>query len=247
MEALEEIQERLGEDREFEKRMIRLREQTREKIRRKIQKKTVAVSWSGGKDSIVLEHLCRGLEIKKNFWVRCNLEYQQAIDWVKQNAPEDLEIVNTGQDLAWLAKNQHLLFPQHAEVASVWFKQVQNTGQQRYFEEKNLDMILVGRRTKDGNDPDEEGMDIDEHSVGRYAPIHDWSHEDVLVYMEYFDIDWPPFYFWTNGFQVGTGPWAAREYTGSIQNGWQEVYEIEPEIVARAAYYIESAAEFLNK
>ena len=100
MEALEEIQERLGEDREFEKRMIRLREQTREKIRRKIQKKTVAVSWSGGKDSIVLEHLCRGLEIKKNFWVRCNLEYQQVIDWVKQNAPEDLEIVNTGQDLA---------------------------------------------------------------------------------------------------------------------------------------------------
>ena len=46
---------------------------------------------------------------------------------------------------------------------------------------------------------------------------------------------------------MGTGPWAAREYTGSIENGWQEVYEIEPKIVERAAYYIESAADFLAK
>lgn len=247
MEVLENVRERLQEDQDFEKRIVELRKQARDRIKRHISGKKVVVSWSGGKDSIVLEHICRDLGLKKNFWVRCNLEYKQVIDWIRENAPEDLEIVNTGQDLEWLSKNQHLLFPQHAEVASVWFKQVQNTGQQWFFEENNLDMILVGRRTKDGNDPGEEGMDIDEHDVVRYAPIYDWHHEDVLAYMEYFDIDWPPFYFWANGFQVGTGPWAAREYTDSIQNGWREVYEIEPKIVARAAYYIDSAAEFLNK
>jgi len=246
LEALEEVRDRLQEDTEFEKRIIRLRDKTREKITRKIKGKKVALSWSGGKDSIVLEHLCRGLEIEKKFWVRCNLEYQLVIDWVEQNAPENLEIINTGQDLKWLSQNHHLLFPQHAEVASVWFKKVQNEGQKKYFREKNIDMILVGRRTKDGNDPGEEGLDIDEYEVVRYAPIYDWHHEDVLAYMEYFDIEWPPFYFWNNGFQVGTGPWAAREYTGSIENGWQEVYEIEPQIVEVAARYLDSATEFLR-
>ncbi len=240
------IRERLQEDTEFEKRIHRLRDKTREKIARKIQGKKVALSWSGGKDSIVLEHVCRGLDIEKKFWVRCNMEYQKVVDWITQNAPENLETVNTGQDLKWLSQNQHLLFPQHAEVASRWFKLVQNDGQKEYFRKNKLDMILVGRRTKDGNNPGEEGMDVDEHQVVRYAPIYDWHHEDILAYMEYFDIEWPPFYFWTNGFQVGTGPWAAREYTGSIDNGWQEIYEIEPQIVETAAQYLDSAVEFLE-
>ncbi|GAB4112643.1 MAG: hypothetical protein Kow00103_02530 [Candidatus Caldatribacteriota bacterium] len=246
LEAWEEIKDRLHEDRELRERIIRLRKETREKIAKKIQGKKVALSWSGGKDSLVLYHLCEGLPIEKVFWVRCNLEYQQVLDWVKENAPEDLEIVNTGQDLKWLAQNQHLLFPQGPEVASIWFRIVQNEGQKRFFRENNLDMLLVGRRIKDGNDPGEEGMDIDEYGVVRYAPIYRWNHEDVLTYIEYFKIQLPPFYFWTNGFQVGTGPWAAREYTGSIENGWQEVYEIEPQIVEKAAHYLESAADFLK-
>ena len=247
MEVLENVRERLQEDKDFEKRIVELREQARERIKRNMKGEKVAVSWSGGKDSIVLEHICRDLGIEKNVWVRCNLEYQQVAGWIKENAPKGLEIVNTGQDLQWLAENKHMLFPQHAEIASVWFKQVQNEGQRRYFKKSDIDMFLVGRRKIDGNDPGKEGMDIDEHGVVRYAPIYDWRHEDLLAYMEYYEIDWPPFYFWANGFQVGTGPWAAREYTGSIQNGWQEVYEIEPEVVERAAYYLDSAADFLNK
>ncbi len=85
--------------------------------------------------------------------MRCNLEYQQVLDWVNKNAPENLEIVNTGQDLKWLAKNELFLFLQQAEVASIWFKIVQNEGQKWFFQRNNLDMILVGRRTKDGIDP----------------------------------------------------------------------------------------------
>ncbi|MDD3655961.1 MAG: phosphoadenosine phosphosulfate reductase family protein [Atribacterota bacterium] len=246
LEALDEIRERLQEDAELEKRILRLRNETREKIARLIKDKKVALSWSGGKDSIVLQHICEGMHIKRVFWVRCNLEYQQVLDLVSENAPENLEVVNTGQDLRWLSENEHLLFPQQAEVASIWFKIVQNEGQKRFFQRNNLDMILVGRRTKDGNDPGEEGMDVDEYGVVRYAPIYNWNHEDLLAYLEYFDIQLPPFYFWTNGFQVGTGPWAAREYTGSIENGWREVFKIEPQIVEKAAHYLKSASEFLK-
>ncbi|GAH96112.1 unnamed protein product, partial [marine sediment metagenome] len=38
----------------------------------------------------------------------------------------------------------------------------------------------------------------------------------------------------------------AREHTGSIQKGWEEVYNINPSIVEKAARHITSAAEFLE-
>jgi len=45
---------------------------------------------------------------------------------------------------------------------------------------------------------------------------------------------------------LGTGPWAAREHTGSIQKGWEEVYNINPSIVEKAAKHITSAAKYLE-
>lgn len=39
---------------------------------------------------------------------------------------------------------------------------------------------------------------------------------------------------------------AARQWTGSVENGWREVYEIDKSIVCDAAELIGSAADFLN-
>lgn len=44
----------------------------------------------------------------------------------------------------------------------------------------------------------------------------------------------------------GTHPWAARQWTGSVENGWREVYEIDESIVREAAKVIDSAADFLK-
>ena len=236
----------MEEDLEYQERIIYLKNKAQKKIKKTIAGKKVAVSWSGGKDSIVVEHMCQQIGINRNFWVRSNLEYPEVINWIDKHGPDNLEVVNTRQDLKWLKKNQHMLFPQNEKVASIWFKIVQNTGQKWYFEENKIDMLLVGRRIKDGNDPGEGGMDVDEYGIVRYAPIYDWNHEDVLAYIEYFNIKWPPLYQWANGFQVGTGPWAAREYTGSMHNGWKEVYNINPSIVEKAAEYLNSALKYLE-
>jgi len=67
-----------------------------------------------------------------------------------------------------------------------------------------------------------------------------------MAHIEHFNIKLPPLYKWANGFQVGTGPWAAREHTGSIQKGWEEVYNINPSIVEKAAKHLNSAAKFLE-
>ena len=44
----------------------------------------------------------------------------------------------------------------------------------------------------------------------------------------------------------GTHPWPARQWTGSIENGWHEVYDIDPGIVLAAAEKIDSARAFLK-
>lgn len=38
----------------------------------------------------------------------------------------------------------------------------------------------------------------------------------------------------------------ARQWTGSIENGWREVYDIDPSIVTEAAEKLESARAFLK-
>ena len=243
---MERVRNRLKEDPGYRKKIIYLKNKTQKEIKKKIENKKVAVSWSGGKDSIVVYHMCQQIGINRTFWIRSNLEYPKIIKWIDNYGPDNLEVINTGQDLKWLAKNLRMLFPQNRKIASTWYKIVQNAGQKWYFEENEIDMLLVGSRIKDGNDPGKDGMKVNKHGVVYYSPIYNRSHEDVLAYIEHFNIKLPPLYKWTKGFQVGTGPWAAREHTDSIQKGWEEVYNINPLIVEKAAKHIISASEFLK-
>ena len=236
----------MKEDPEYQKRIIRLKNKAQKEIKKEIAGKEVAVSYSGGKDSIVVNHMCQQIGIDRTFWVRTNLEYPKVVKWINRYGPDNLEVVNTGQDLKWLAKNQNMLFPQSKKIALIWYRIVQNTGQKLYFKENKIDMLIVGGRIKDGNEPGKDGMKVNKHGVVYYSPIYDRSHEDLLAYIEHFNIKLPPLYRWAKGFQVGTGPWAAREHTGSIQKGWEEVYNINPLIVKKAARHINSATKFLD-
>ena len=210
--------------------------------------KRAAYAWSGGKDSIALGHICELAGIKDCVLVICELEYKAFTDWVKANAPERLEIVNTGQNLEWLSKNLQMLFPQDGATAAKWFHIVQHRGQAIYYKRHKLDVICLGRRKADGNYVG-RGSNIYTNAEGvtRYSPIADWTHEEVLAYIHYNNLPIPPIYGWKNGYLCGTHEWAARQWTGSIENGWREVYEIDKSIVIDAARLIPSAAEFLKQ
>lgn len=80
----------------------------------------------------------------------------------------------------------------------------------------------------------------------RYSPLADWSHEMILAFIHYNKIKLPPIYEWQNGFKCGTHPWPSRMYTESIENGWREVYAIDPSIVESAAEKISSARLFIE-
>jgi len=79
----------------------------------------------------------------------------------------------------------------------------------------------------------------------------DWTHADVIAFNHYHSMPVPPCYSWPNGFVVGTGPWAARQYTrkpgGTETQAWREVYAIDPQVVKDAATKLPGAARFLEE
>lgn len=206
-----------------------------------------AYAWSGGKDSLALAWLCEAAGIPDCVFGMNDLEYPEFLRWATENMPKGLTVVNTGQNLDWLCEHPDMLFPQDADTAGKWFRLIQHKAQADYFYKQRLDVLLLGRRRQDGNYVGPKGCNIYTSSgVVRYSPIAHWRHEDVLALLHYYAIRLPPCYAWPNGWVVGTGCWPARQHTGTIEQGWREVYSIDPTIVRRAARRIASAAAFLS-
>ena len=229
------------------KELDKLVKETVKEIKATTKGKKAAYAWSGGKDSIVLGKICEMAGITDSLIGVCDLEYPAFMKWVEDNKPEGCEVINTHQDLEWLAKHPKMLFPQDSTTASQWFAIVQHRAQREYFKKNNIDILILGRRLADGNYVG-RGTNIytDGKGVTRYSPLSKWTHEHVLAFIHYYDLPLPPIYEWKNGYLCGTHPWPARQWTGSVENGWQEVYDIDESIVRKAAEKIESAFQFLE-
>jgi 3'-phosphoadenosine 5'-phosphosulfate sulfotransferase (PAPS reductase)/FAD synthetase len=207
--------------------------------------KAAAYSWSGGKDSLVLEALCNMAGINECMLAVCELEYPAFIAWIEKHKPKKLETMNTGQDMDFLVKHPELLFPQSMAAAQRWYNVIQHTAQKRYCAKKHIDIFLMGRRNIEGNHTGKNGMYMNGNVI-RYSPLAEWNHEEVFAFLHYFKLGLPPIYQWKNGYYNGTHPWPARLETGSIENGWREIYEIDKSIVIAAARRLPSANKFLG-
>lgn len=214
-------------------------------IKDKVKGKKAAYAWSAGKDSIVLGKICEKAGIRDCVLVRSNLEYSAFTDWIEQNKPERLTVINTGQDMKWLSEHPQMLFPKDSKTAAQWFHIVQHRGQAKYYKDKGLDMLLLGRRRADGNYVGKgDNIYTNGDGITRYSPLADWTHEEILAYIHYYGCALPPIYGWKNGYLCGTHSWPARQWTNG--NGWQEVFEIEPQIIEEAAKYFPEAKAILK-
>lgn len=242
IEALEKIEQLVPKTE-----LDRIVENTVEEIKKKTSGKKVAFAWSGGKDSLVLEKVCNMADVNACVLVICDLEYQAFLQWVEKNKPAELEIINTGQGIEWLSSHQQMLFPQDSKTSAKWFQIVQHRGQAKYYKENELDMLLLGRRKADGNYVGKgDNIYTNGQRVTRYSPLSDWTHEQILAFIYYYNITLPPFYEWKNGYYCGTHPWPARQGTKSVENGWKEIYKIDSSIVIETAKHIQSAKDFLE-
>lgn len=108
-------------------------------------------------------------------------------------------------------------------------------------------MLLLGRRRADGNYVGRgDNIYTNAQGITRYSPLSGWTHEQILAYIHYHRLELPPIYGWKNGYICGTHPWAARQWTGSVENAWSEIYGIDADIVTDAALHFQSAKDFLD-
>lgn len=221
----------------------RLVEATAEQVRHTIDRHgwgRVAYGWSGGKDSQALRYVTELAGVTECVLVISQLEVPEFLAWSTDHMPDGLEVITTSQDLDWLAAHQSThLFPEGRHGAD-WFRRVQHTGQREYQKRHGWDALLLGRRAGDGNftrGADEHGQHITVSRGGvRYLPIFDWTHEQTFAAISWYeDLDLAPCYSWPRGFQVGTGPWPARQWTGGVDAGWDEIWQIDRQLVTMCA------------
>jgi|DEB0MinimDraft_10_1074344.scaffolds.fasta_scaffold114426_1 3'-phosphoadenosine 5'-phosphosulfate sulfotransferase (PAPS reductase)/FAD synthetase len=202
----------------------------------------VGWGWSGGKDSQGLRVVMNEVGVEDCYLGISALEYPDFLAWATNNMPERLDIIlNDKVNIDWLVRNPKMLFPDYSH-ASRWFQMIQGKARKTYAVKHKKDLLFLGRRKSDMN----KKPDYMEGDTRVVSPIYDWTHEDLIAVIGAYDLPLPPCYAWPRGFQVGTGSWAARQWTGSIENGWSEVYSIDPQIVENAANKIESAMIFLD-
>lgn len=224
-------------------------DKTVEDIKKQTKNKDTVYAWSGGKDSIALAFVVEKAGIHEGLCTICDLEYPAFKEWLLMNKPKGITIINTKQDLDWLSENEHMLFPD-SKRRSRWFSIVQHKGQRYYTKKRQAEVLILGRRIADGNYVGKrkgENSYIDREGFIRFSPISDWRHEDVLALIHYYELDLPPIYYWSNGFKNGTHPWPARPHTKNVQDGWRQIYEIDPSIVLKASTKIDSAKKFLDE
>jgi 3'-phosphoadenosine 5'-phosphosulfate sulfotransferase (PAPS reductase)/FAD synthetase len=162
--------------------------------------------------------------------------------------PAGCEARTVPLDLPWLARNPRMLFPQGADGPR-WFTLIQHKVQARYYQDNHLDLLALGRRRKDGNFTGPPGQDryANREGITRWSPLADWTHEHVLALIDREQIPLPPCYGWPRGWQVGTGPWPARQWTTSPDHGWSECWQIDPGVVRAAAAILPQAAGWLAR
>jgi 3'-phosphoadenosine 5'-phosphosulfate sulfotransferase (PAPS reductase)/FAD synthetase len=223
-------------------------DRTVEQIKDSVGGRRAAYAWSGGKDSIALGHVAELAGIHDCVLGISNLEFPAFLQWVTDHMPDGLTVVNTSQDLRWLAKNPNMLFPQGA-WGPKWFTAINHRSQARYYRDEKLDVLLLGRRHSDGNYTGPAGATeyTNAQGITRSSPIAHWSHTAVFALIDRENLPMPPCYDWPRGYQVGTGSWPARQWTNSIDHGFEEVWAIDPDVVRQAAPVLPQAADWMAR
>lgn len=229
----------------------RLVETARERVDRRLRHaENPVLAWSGGKDSLGVEVVVEPWGLPSIISLTA-LEYPAFLREMSAIAPPRLSVsMQDHLNMDWLAAHPQHLFPTTADAASAWFNRVQRVGNRRAVLAGGHDLLIVGQRTADGNQcgrvTDTGAERMDRGGFVRFAPIYDWSHEDLLHVLAAAGKPIPSFYFWPRGFRVGTGPWPARR-SDSIWHGWTETYMIDPSLVVAAAERgLPEAADFLR-
>lgn len=226
--------------------MIWIGEQAIERICAYARPEDLCYAWSGGKDSLVIEWLCRAAGVSGGILYVPNLDVEWTFmqSWWEQELPIDCSIYrDAGLNLGFYQRHPHLLTAYNAG-ANQHYNMPKWTAQFAYAEGRKAQAIIMGRRTIDGNPCGPHGVSGGRNGVQVLNPIYDWSHEDVLAFIRYKKLVLPPTYFMPNGFHLNNQRWIASKPT---QRGlWELLREYDMDSLQEAARYFPNAAVVLG-
>lgn len=208
-----------------------------------------AYAWSGGKDSIAMQIVCEEAGINNGFCAYNQLFFSESIDFFFKNKPKGIVMIDTGEDYDWLARHPSFLFPPSS--TNNWSERTHLKCQTDYVKKYGADLILMGKRTQDGNwVPKDSLIKVGANGVPIYCPIRNWTHEDVICAIRYRGKTISNFYFKDGGgFHYGDTKFALMSPMKgeTVSDAWNRIYKLEPEKVVRSAEAgIPSAIEYLR-
>ena len=212
----------------------------------------ICSGWIAGKDSLVLNHILNraGINHIPIMWRGIN-EYPEMKKWIDINKPNNLieEIIDK-YSLDFLEKHPDYLFCKKGTrqkwMSTKWERQ------RKDINKYNFDLFITGRRLKDGNQCGNAENNFIKHKEGYdvFSPLGDWNNEQLLAYIKYNNIELPPFYNYDRGFLIGSiamGEWTERAVIDKTENEiWEELYNIDKNIVIDASNKLTSARKFLD-
>lgn len=214
------------------------------RVQELIAGKRAGYGWSGGKDAMALQVVMERAGITTCGISYCeSLAFPKVMQWCRENAPAGLQwIDNPRFTIDYYKKHEDMLFVTDNQKRNNLYAKCIRKGWQLFYEKNKLDILCLGKRVQDGNSCGKNGQYVDANGLDIFCPIYDWKHEDVMAVNHYFNGGRLPYtYFKYHGFRHGVGhSW------GILEDGWDELWEIDEDIVRNAAQHLKSAAEFLR-
>ena len=219
----------------------------------------LAFAWSGGKDSQAIRFVAEQAGVNLGMCVESGLEWPVMNEWRSKRC-DNITILRMDEyNAEWLNDHLEHLFPYNSKIVAQFSKATQHKGQERFYQDNNLDGLLLGRRWADDNWTGfgAGAMSYSSKKTGmtRHSPIADWSHEDLLGVMICYDLEFAPCYFMLDGWVNGTATWKRshkrngqpiEDLVSSYDWNFGCVYQTDPQVVVDAAEVLEPAAIWLD-
>lgn len=196
-----------------------------------IEGKTL-IGWSGGKDSVVLRHICDSC-LKSPQYLICTVENEfiEFVEWKKIHAPKLLHTVHYGKmSVQYFNEHEDLLFPETDEQLQHFRADRTKETIHKYMRDRGYTKFITGKRYDDGNNCGSENENKCKSTIAKSGHsyvetlnvICDWTIYELFAYMRIFNLELPPQYYFPNGFKTGSNEWTK---TRRVDHSYKKTFD----------------------
>lgn len=211
--------------------------------------KRIGYGWSGGKDSLVAYKVLElaGIRTCSGIFVGFPTIFPSMLRWYKEKAPKNCVIRYASRPtLKDINENIELLFPVESNRYNTYLWDAQN----QWKKEFDIDVMITGRRIIDDNfcGGKKNNYVVSNKYGDSFNIIADWSHEELLAFIKYYNIELPESYFYGEKWRFDTHGWTERYRLGEypFTENFDEIFEIDKNILFDARNELALADEYLK-